>query len=83
MDILEQMDFNLLQGKSIVLVTNQTAVNRNGVHLLDILKSFSNIKIKAILELEHGLWGVDDKRSKLIGREQTEPTPWSKNNGYL
>ena len=74
LDILEQMDFNLLQGKSIVLVTNQTAINRNGVHLLDILKSFSNIKIKAILELEHGLWGVDDKRSKLIGREQIEPT---------
>ena len=28
---------------------------------------------KMILELEHGLWGIDDKRSKLIGRENTEP----------
>ena len=74
LDILEQMDFNILEGKSIVLVTNQTAVNRNGIHLLDILRSFSSIKVKAILELEHGLWGVNDKRSKLIGRENTEPT---------
>ncbi len=73
LDILEQMDFKLLKNKSIVIVTNHSATNRNGTHLLDLLKPMKDIKVKAILELEYGLWGIDDKRAKLIGREKIEP----------
>ena len=35
LDILEQMDFKPLYDKSIGVFTNQTAVNRKGIHLLD------------------------------------------------
>ena len=73
LDILEQMDFKPLKNKSIVILTNHSAVNQKGEHILDILKSFSSIKVKAILELEHGLWGIDDKRNKLIGPEKIDP----------
>ena len=78
LDILEQMDFRPIKNKSIVIVTNQTAINRNGTHLLDLLKPITNIKVKAILELEYGLWGIDDKRAKLIGREKIEPVHGAK-----
>ena len=73
LDILEQMDFKILKDKKIIILTNHSAINKNGKHLLDLLKSYPTIKVKAILELEHGLWGIDDKRNKLIGREKIDP----------
>ena len=45
LDILEQMDFKPLYDKSIGVFTNQTAVNRKGVHLLDLLKMIINFNM--------------------------------------
>ena len=73
LDILDQMDFRLLKDKTIVVLTNHTAINRGGKHLIDLLKTYPSIKLKAILEFEHGLWGIDDKRNKLIGRDRIDP----------
>ena len=73
LDILEQMDFSLLKNKNIAILTNQTAVNRNDKHLLDILDGKVGIKIKFLFALEHGIWGIDDQRSKMIGRDQIDP----------
>ena len=73
LDILDQMNFRMLKDKTIVILTNHSAINKGGKHLLDLLKSYPSIKVKAILELEHGLWGIDDKRNKLIGRERIDP----------
>ena len=36
LDILEQMDFKPLRNKAVAILTNQSAVNRNNQHLLDI-----------------------------------------------
>ena len=49
LDILEQMDFKPLEGKSIALYTNQTAVNRNGNHILDLLKNVQNVNVSVLL----------------------------------
>ena len=73
LDILEQMDFKPLKKKSIAILTNQSAVNRNGKHLLDILKMFPDIKVSFLLSMEHGIWSIDDNRSKMIGRDGVEP----------
>ena len=73
LDVLEQMDFSLLKDKNIAILTNQTAVNRNGKHLLDILDGKAGIKIKFLFALEYGIWGIDDQRSKMIGRDQIDP----------
>ena len=73
LDILEQMDFRPLRGKKIAILSNHTAINRNGRHLLDILKESKNIKVSFLFSLEHGIWGIDDKRSKMIGRDQIDP----------
>ena len=73
LDILEQMDFKSLDGKSIALYTNQTAVNRNGIHILDLLKNVPSVNVSVLLSPEHGIWGLDDSRAKLVGREQVDP----------
>ncbi|MDP6755845.1 MAG: DUF1343 domain-containing protein, partial [Candidatus Marinimicrobia bacterium] len=73
LDILEQMDFKPLEGKSIALFTNQTAVTRTGNHILDLLKNVPDVNVVALLAAEHGIWGIDDSRATLIGREQVDP----------
>ncbi len=78
LDILEQMDFKFLKNKNIGLFCNHTAVNRNNTHLLDLIGKNKTINIKAIFEPEFGIWGVDDKRAKLIGGERIDPVSGAK-----
>jgi len=73
LDILEQMDFEPIRKKNIAIFTNQTAINRNGTHLLDLLKNAPDVNVVAIFSPEYGLWGIDDKRAKLIGRKPIDP----------
>ena len=73
LDIIEQMDFKPLRNKSIAIITNQSAVNRNNKHLLDLIKRYPDIKITFLLSMEHGIWSTDDKRSKMIGRDGLSP----------
>ena len=78
LDILEQMDFKFLNNKNVGLFCNHTAVNRNNIHLLDLIGKNKTINIKAIFEPEFGIWGVDDKRAKLIGSERIDPVSGAK-----
>ncbi|MFL2994382.1 MAG: DUF1343 domain-containing protein [Candidatus Neomarinimicrobiota bacterium] len=78
LDILEQMDFKFLKNKNVGLFCNHTAVNRNNTHLLDLIGKNNTINIKAIFEPEFGIWGVDDKRAKLIGSERVDPVSGAK-----
>ena len=78
LDILEQMDFKFLKNKNVGLFCNHTAVNRNNTHLLDLIGKNNTINIKAIFEPEFGIWGVDDKRAKLIGKERVDPVSGAK-----
>lgn len=78
LDILEQMDFELLKDKNIGIFCNHTAVTRNNKHLLDMLSNVDNIKVEAIFEPEFGIWGMDDKRAKLIGSDRIDPVSGAK-----
>ena len=49
LDIIEQMDFKPLRNKSIAILTNESAVNRNNKHLLDLIAKYPDIKIKETL----------------------------------
>ena len=40
LDVIEQMDFKPLYGKSIGVFTNKTAVNRKGHHILDLQRFY-------------------------------------------
>ena len=48
-------------------------INRNNKHIIDILNSVDKVNIEAIFEPEHGIWGMDDKRAKLIGSKRVDP----------
>ena len=73
LDILEQMDFKPLYDKSIGVFTNQTAVNRKGVHLLDLLKSHSKINVEVIFTPQFGLFVNQNERFKIEGKEKFDP----------
>ncbi len=73
LDVLEQMDFKPLQGKTIAVFCNQTAVNRYGKHILDILKDHPDIDIHVILTPQYGLFGDQENKTKIIGKVEKDP----------
>ncbi len=73
LDMLEQMDFSPIKGKTIAVCVSPGSLNRNGRHILDLLQSHPDITIKYIFVPEHGLFGKDDSRQKIIGAETYDP----------
>jgi len=73
LDILEQMDFKPIRGKKIGILCNQTSVNHNGKHILDLLKPFQDIEVVVLFSPEYGLWGADDNRIVLKGGHEIDP----------
>lgn len=49
---------NLIEGKKLGIVTNQTGVNSNGEHIIDILRNYPKSTVTAIYTPEHGLYGT-------------------------
>ena len=61
LDVLEELSFQPLYGKTIVVLTNHTSVSRKGVHLLDLLAQYQDsISIKIVYTPEHGLFSLSD-----------------------
>jgi len=73
LDVLEQMDFKPLYGKTIGVFTNQTAVNRQGSHLLDLLKAHPKIDVEIIFLPQYGLFADQNKRFKIHGNQKYDP----------
>ncbi len=73
LDVLEQMDFAPLQGKTIAILCNQTSVDRNGRHVLDLIAKQPGIKVKTVFAPEFGLFGDADPNLKLSGKKSIEP----------
>jgi uncharacterized protein YbbC (DUF1343 family) len=61
LDVLQKNNFTQLKGKRAGLITNQTALNNQGGHILDIFSRQQQFKLKAIFTPEHGLRGKEDK----------------------
>ncbi|OGR85568.1 MAG: hypothetical protein A2901_01895 [Elusimicrobia bacterium RIFCSPLOWO2_01_FULL_54_10] len=88
-DVLEKNKFDLLEGKSVGLITNHTGVNGQGKSTIDILSKAPGVKLVKLFSPEHGIRGdalhgqtvVDGKDPvsglsvlSLYGRTQ-RPTP--------
>jgi uncharacterized protein YbbC (DUF1343 family) len=56
-DVLEARNFDVLRGKRVGLITNQTGRNRAGVATIDILQRASGMKLVALFSPEHGVRG--------------------------
>jgi len=51
---------HLFKGKRIGLIANQTAVNSEGLSIVDVCTALPNCEVKALFAPEHGLWGAED-----------------------
>lgn len=56
-DLLISKYSNLIKGKNIGLVTNQTGVNSRGTSTIDILANYGEAKLTALFAPEHGIDG--------------------------
>ena len=56
-DVLATRNFDVLRGKRVGLVTNQTGVTRDGRATIDVLRAARNVKLVALFAPEHGVRG--------------------------
>jgi len=71
LDNARRDDFSMFKGKAVGVVTNHTAVDRSGKHLVDLLHDTENITIKAIFGPEHGFRG--DEEGGIYLEDNTDP----------
>ena len=57
-DVLAARNFDILSGKRVGLVTNQTGVTRDGRATIDVLRAAPNVKLVALFAPEHGVRGA-------------------------
>ena len=56
-DVLTGRNFDILNGKRVGLVTNQTGKTRDGRATIDVLRAARNVKLVALYAPEHGVRG--------------------------
>ncbi len=57
LDVLEQRDFEIIQGLNVGLITNATGINREFQSTIDILHASDKVSLKALFGPEHGVRG--------------------------
>ena len=61
LDVLLEKKIDLITGKAIALVTNQTGIDRYGIPNYKRMLSLDDIHLKVIFSPEHGLFGEADE----------------------
>jgi uncharacterized protein YbbC (DUF1343 family) len=59
-DVLEDTHFEILRGKRVGIVTNQTGMDSEGRRTIDVLAQAKDLKLVAIFSPEHGIVGRAD-----------------------
>lgn len=62
LDVLKRDNFAPLKGKNIAIVTNHTARDREGHHIIELLQKAEGVKIVCLFSPEHGLYGAVDEK---------------------
>ncbi|MFO0960377.1 MAG: DUF1343 domain-containing protein [Isosphaeraceae bacterium] len=70
-DVLIERKFDVLQGKSVGLVTNHTGLTRDGKPTIDVLAKAEGVKLVALFSPEHGIRGAVDRE---VGDDKDEAT---------
>jgi len=60
-DVLAQRGFDILQGKRVGLITNQTGISREGRSTIDILFNAPGVKLVSLYSPEHGIRGTEER----------------------
>ena len=56
-DVLLQEKLDLLKNKKVAVITNQTGVDSQGNHIIDLLDESPAVKLVALFSPEHGIRG--------------------------
>jgi uncharacterized protein YbbC (DUF1343 family) len=51
---------HVFEGKRVGIITNHTAYNSRGQHIMDVFRSMDNVKVVAYFSPEHGIRGVEE-----------------------
>ncbi|MDD3966612.1 MAG: DUF1343 domain-containing protein [Candidatus Neomarinimicrobiota bacterium] len=60
LDNANRNDFKMFKGKAVGVVTNHTALDSKGRHLVDLLHAAEDVKVQAIFAPEHGFRGDEE-----------------------
>ncbi len=60
-DVLKRDGLEMLKGKRVGLITNQTGIDRDRVATIDVLKGMSGVRLVALFSPEHGIRGALDQ----------------------
>ena len=73
LEILQNFDFEQIAGKRVGVICNQTSVNRDSVHIVDLLQKAKNVELVAIFSPEHGLFGQYEAGEEISNIEYRTP----------
>lgn len=72
LDVIKRDSYKLLKNKRLAVLTNTSAIDREGNHILDLLVGQPDVKLVSLFSPEHGLYGdldthVSDMRDTATG----------------
>lgn len=62
LDVLRRDGYKLIKNKKLALLTNASAIDREGRHILDLLYNQPGVKLVSLFSPEHGLYGDLDTK---------------------
>jgi uncharacterized protein YbbC (DUF1343 family) len=74
LDVLARDGFAPLKGRRVGLVTNHSAIDRNRVHLIDLVAAAKDVRLTALFSPEHGIRGAADAQVA-SGRDEKTGLP--------
>ena len=85
LDVLLDNKASLLAGKRVGIITNQSGITSNGVHIVDVLSGMPGISVTALFAPEHGIRGdlPDGTRDASYRDERTDIQVWSLYGRYF
>lgn len=57
LDVLIESQMDLIRGKNVGVITNQTGLNSDGTHIIDLLFQAQDVNLVALFGPEHGIRG--------------------------
>jgi len=57
LEVLQEKNFDILRGKKVGIITNQTGVDSNFNSVVDILKNAKDVTVVCVFSPEHGFFG--------------------------
>jgi uncharacterized protein YbbC (DUF1343 family) len=67
LEVLLRDSLHLVRGKRVGLITNHTALTRDGRHAADVLKGAPGVRLTALFAPEHGIRGTVDGGEAIAG----------------